>query len=154
MTSKLRAMLFEASEVAEVIFKRDGCIEPCWTFTTRAGNTAMLPPPPCDKDASIAIIRDVFNMLDVVGYVFMDEAWSLVSSMAEDRRFVDIAAHPDRVEIIILMAELEWEGMLLGQRRVIRPKRGRPRLDPLVLDASPIIKGRMTGLLPQRGTRH
>ena len=154
---RLRAMIEAASRNIEVIFGITGEVAPMWHFTKANGNEfAMLAPDTDDKDIATAIVRAVFEVEDVVRYVFMTEAWVVETHdpveieeikvwIAQGRSARD---HPKRREIVMFVAE-DATGQLTGQREIER-KGKRPRLGSLQIDEFTQSEGRIIGMLPRR----
>jgi hypothetical protein len=158
----LREMIAFASEGSEVSFKKTGMVAPLWFGVTASGESFDLEPPHPDKDFSIAMIRAYFALRNVVRYVSISEAWTIERALSDDEvawiaTHGGVAAHPDRIEVVMINGEDRDAGLLTAQRRIIRPPRGRAYLAPLEIQDRTDIKqssGRMVGLLPARGTRH
>jgi hypothetical protein len=163
----LRGMIDYASKFCERQFAKKGVISPMWHAVMSSGEWMYLPGPRVSKDLAVALIRATFETNDVVRYVFIDEAWTLVKKDIGKDELAQIDAHglrdhPGRVEVVMISAEDCDTGMFMAQRRIIRPARGRPYLDKLEMMIDPTTRdddgafsseGRMTGLLPKRGTR-
>jgi hypothetical protein len=164
---QLRAMLAYASDFCERRFAEHGEIVPMWHAVTASGENIIQPRPPLDKDTAVAMIRALFEIRNVVRYVFFDEAWTLLKLVGPDEMArIDrdgLAIHPERVEVVVFQGEdAEW-GQITAQRKIIRPAAGKPYLAPLELledlahlppDRGAIqSSGRMVGLLPVRGTK-
>jgi hypothetical protein len=67
-----------------------------------------------------------------------------------------VADHPDRTEVIYFFAEDCDEGAIAASLTIIRgPVLVHPTLGPLVFESSDMvsIEGRLTGLLPNKGTQ-
>jgi hypothetical protein len=163
---QLRELLAFTSGQCDKIFARNGVIYPMWHAVTSTGESFIETPPFDDKDLAVAMIRALFDLKDVVRYVFVDEAWTLNRMIRpeedENIRREGIANHPDRVEVVMIQGEDRDCGQIMLHRDVIRPAKGKPYLGPLQsLDdlsfmpqgASVQSEGRMVGLLPVRGTR-
>lgn len=168
--SDLRAMLDYASRFAERQFNRAGEVRPMWHAVTRGGESLIMPPPigAANKDESVALMRALFELRDVVRYLFLDEAWTLDKLVEGDELAIErtgLGQHPERVEIVMFSGEDHEAGMLMGHRRIFRPAGRKPYLGPLVMqDEHPAMaaarseriaetSGRLVGLLPNRGTR-
>ena len=155
-------MFDQASRFCEAHFARHGEIMPMWHAVTSSGETIIEPHPIYLVEA---LVRAFFDARDVVRYVYIGEAWTLntlVKREEVDALMRDgIADHPGRVEIVQVQGEDRECGQIMGQRKVIRPKEGKPYLGPLemvgdLIPASEHIsqsEGRMVGVLPVRGTR-
>jgi hypothetical protein len=162
----LRAMLAYASDYAERRFAKKGQLVGMWHAITSKGENIVEPGPPCDKDTAVAIIRAMFEIRDVVRYVFFDEAWTLYKLIQPDEMTRinrdGLASHPERVEVVMFQGEdAEW-GQITAQRLIHRPAHGKPYLGPLEMlnelahfprGAALQSEGRMVGLLPVRGSK-
>jgi hypothetical protein len=164
---QLRAMLAYASHFCEREFARNGVVYPMWHATTSKGETIIETPASPDKDASVALIRALFEIRDVVRYVFFDEAWTLLKCVQPDEMVrIDrdgLRNHPERVEVVMFQGEdAEWGGQISAHRLIHRPASGKPYLGPFVtldelahLPHGAVVQseGRLVGLLPMRGTK-
>jgi hypothetical protein len=164
---QLRELIAFASGQCDKLFAREGIIYPMWHAITSTGETLIETPPFDNKDLAVAMIRALFDLRDVVRYVFVDEAWTLSRMLQpneEEKAYREgLANHPDRIEIVMISGEDHECGQLMVHRNIIRPAKGKPYLCPLQsLDDLPFIppgahatqsEGRMVGLLPVRGTR-
>jgi cob(I)alamin adenosyltransferase len=158
----LRHMITLASEGCELSFNQTGIVAPTWYAITAVGALLELPVPHLDKDIAAAMVRAYFKLHDVVRYVFVTEAWTVSQSNVEDVEALvkkieerGAAAHPDRVEVVIIAGEDRDAGELIAHRRIVRPRQGRAYLAPLeMLEKAIESRGRMVGLLPAHGTRH
>jgi hypothetical protein len=163
---QLRDLIAFTSNFCDRQFAAKGMIIPIWHAVTSTGESLIQTAPCDDKDLSVAMIRALFDIRDVVRYVFMDEAWTLARMLQPDEqakiRREGLANHPDRIEVVMIQGEDRDCGQIMLHRDIIRPAKGRPYLGPLQsLDDLPFIphgarvqsEGRMVGLLPVRGTR-
>jgi hypothetical protein len=164
---ELRQMLDYASWFCERHFAQKGEIAPMWHCVTSSGEQFIEPHPAVpNKDLAVALVRAMFDVRDVVRYVYMGEAWTLSRMIQpEEQELIfrrGLANHPDRVEIVQLQGEDQDYGQMIGQRKIIRPAKGNPYLGPLeMVNELPHIphgahiqsEGRMVGMLPVRGTR-
>ena len=65
-----------------------------------------------------------------------------------------LAEAPGRIEALIFSAEDAQEGMLVAHREIKRDRNGRLRLEPLIFNEGiKKSKGRMIGMLPEKGTQ-
>jgi hypothetical protein len=160
----LQEFVTGCSEAAAKVFHLTGRISPMWHAVTREGEHLMTPSPCYDKDTAVALMRALFELRDVVRYVFIDEAWTVevkrrpgedVEALNERSRQLGgtLADHPDRVEVLLLSGEDETAGLCTARRVIHRPPHGKAYLGPLEIDTPNRSEGRMVGLLPQRGTR-
>lgn len=159
----LREFIQHASGGIERVFHRTGIVKPMWHAITRDRDEMIFPPPAPDKDDAAVMVRVLFELRDVVRYVFIDEAW-IVDAMGENNtpeRLEAVAAaaitgataSPLREEVVMFAAEDEAEGSLMARRRIIRPAHGRATLGPLQYDPrGGTIVGRFVGLLPRKTT--
>jgi hypothetical protein len=163
---QLRDLITFASEFCDRQFAAKGVIYPRWHAVTSSGEQFYETSPLLDKDLAVAMIRALFDLRDVVRYVFIDEAWTL-SRMVQPGEEAKVqreglSKHPDRVEVVMISGEDRECGQLMLHRNIIRPAKGKPYLGPLLsLDELPFMpqgghvdqsEGRMVGLLPKRGT--
>jgi hypothetical protein len=138
------------------IFAVTGIVYPMWHTVTAAGDHKIINSPPGDKDTAALLIRAYFELHDVVRYVFVDEAWTLMVPTSRYSEMPDImqrglSDHPERVEVVMYQAE-DASGAVTAHRNIIRPKTGKARLGPLHFFRSKQSEGRFVGMLPQRGT--
>jgi hypothetical protein len=163
---ELRRMFNRASWFCEDHFAKHGEIAPMWHAVTASGDGFVELHPCClGKDLAMAMIRALFDVKDVVRYIYIGEAWTLGRMIKQEELDAimrdGIANHSDRVEVVQLQGEDNACGQIVGQRRIIRPDRGKPYLGPLemVIDLIPhgatlgSSEGRMVGMLPVRGSR-
>jgi len=164
---QLQQMLDGASEFCQAQFDKCGEVVPIWHAITSDGQEVIEPHPFfLGKEIAMALIRALFDVRDVVRYVYMGEAWTLNRLIApgEDEAIMrdGIANHPDRIEVVQLQGEDLECGQIMGQRRIIRPERGKPDLAlPEMITDLPSIpdgtrlghsSGRTVGVLRTRGT--
>jgi hypothetical protein len=157
----LHRMIKFASGICEAMFDRIGEVAPIWHMVTSDGREMIEPQPPVDKDIANMLMRALFELANVVRYVYFGEAWIaiLIDKTDEERdkllQQIDrngVASLPDadRVEVVMLQAEDFEAGQILAHRRIIRGK-GKPRLGPLEIAPWGHSEGRMVGMLPRRG---
>ena len=165
---QLRDMLALASDFCELRFARNGEVEPTWHALTAAGESFIERAlPDFDGPDALATVHALFDLRDVVRYVFMYEAWTLARLLpANEMDRISrsgLANHPERVEVVTLQGEDRACGQIVAHRRIIRPAGRKPYLGPLETmeevmrlprGAAIQFHGRMVGLLPVRGTRH
>jgi len=160
----LHEFITGCSDAAAKVFHLRGHLSPMWHAVTRAGEHLMTPSPSDDKDTAVALMRAMFELSDVVRYVFIDEAWQVevarrpgedVDALTARSRKLggSLKDHPDRVEIVVLNGEDEIAGICVARRVIHRPPHGKAYLGPLEIATPASSEGRMVGLLPQRGTR-
>jgi hypothetical protein len=156
---QLRDLIAFASDFSERHFAAKGVIHPMWHAFTSSGEQFIEAPPFDDKDLAAAMIRALFDLRDVVRYVFIDEAWTVERPITDDEyrtvQRIGLSNFPGRSEIVMFSGEdREYGGMITAKRSIIRPK-GKPYLGPLVWDERYThSEGRMVGMLPARGPKH
>ena len=101
---QLQQMLDGASEFCQAQFDKCGEVVPIWHAITSDGQEVIEPHPFfLGKEIAMALIRALFDVRDVVRYVYMREAWTLNRLIAprEGEAFMrdGIANHPDRIEV-------------------------------------------------------
>lgn len=160
---ELVQMMEFADEQVQRIFKVTQRIHPMWHMVTSAGETKIMPTPSAqDKDTAERLVRRIFELLDVVRYVFIGEAWTaevmdedLPKVEAELQRAGNLENYPGRNEVVQLQGEDRDCGQLVWWRAITRPKIGPARLGPLEKDCFRVSSGRMVGLLPKaKATQH
>jgi hypothetical protein len=159
ITPQTREMIETASQAVERLFARRGELAPVYFVEHNGGRLDIVPAPPCSKDEAVALMRAYFAIHNVTRYVFVDEAWRVTIPRSPDAAATEsfcrehgVSAHPDRVEMILFVAEDEL-GIINAYRAIMR--RGRKSsLGPLEYDPEGgTYEGRMMGLLPARGTK-
>jgi hypothetical protein len=158
ITNDLRGAV---SILVEKAFRRDGFVHPVWFAVTRDGRHLIVPPPvkysnPESKDLATSVVRAFFTINDVVSYVYAAESWYLdCHQTSVDMKVVNkdgIKDHPLRREVIVIMSETYDSGVTMAFRNIIRPKKGKAKLGPLVVQSDwNQIEGRMSSMLPVRG---
>ena len=164
---ELRDLIAYASEFCDRYFADHRAVHPIWLAVTSSGEQFWEVSPLPDKDLSIAMIRALFHIRDVVRYVFVDEAWTVARMLNhgefERAQREGLEHFPGRIEVVMVSGEDRECGQLMAQREIIRPQKGKPYLGPLtMLEDLPFMPagahgesaGRLIGLLPVRGTRH
>jgi hypothetical protein len=142
------------SNAADSEFAARGAVPATWVAVTAAGEKMVQRPPTDDKDFNAALMRALFEAADVVRYVYVDEAWTLTSTSKEAIARASregLADHPDRREVLMITGEDRDAGQVMTHRDILRPKRGKAHLGPLVRDDFPQSEGRMVGLLRPAG---
>ena len=146
----LHDLIEVGSRYAEGLFAKKGALVPTYHAITADQSCLIIPMPPIEKDLALRIVRELFVAKDVVAYVFVDEAWTVLSN--EEHLQVRPSEHPERREVVILSAESELEGALFARREIIRPDRHKPYLGPLEILPYKESKGRLVGMLARRTT--
>lgn len=156
-----RDFIDKASADIDRVFRNTGAIRPMWHAVALDGEELVFPAPSPDKDTAVAMVRALFELRDVVRYVFIDEAW-MVGAFGDDvtdakREAARLAAitgataSPDREEVVMFAADDRDEGSLMACRKIIRPSRGRAKLGPLAYDPrGGMVAGRFLGLVPRK----
>src|SRR3954467_3155636 len=84
-----------------------------------------------------AMIRSFFDLRDVIRYVYLGSAGTLnrmIRPEEEEEIFrKGLSEHPDRVEVVQIQGEDRDYGQIIAACNIIRPKRGRPYLGPLLM---------------------
>jgi len=146
------------STTAEQVFASLGALYPMYFMETDEGEPLIVPEPPGDKDESVALLREYMSTQNVVRYVSVKESWTvhLIATTTADvtKAVADInsmggcQAHPNRVEVLLLVGEDSSEGWRSYHRDVVRIPGKPARLGPLVRDQYTQSEGRFVGLLP------
>lgn len=157
---QLNDLLEHASMFVEKAFKHQGVIHPLWIAVDRSGGQVVVPPPVpfttvASKDYATMVVRAMFEVTGVTRYVFVAESWLLAGpgiDLEHDQQH-GISRHPDRQEVINMMAESETAGLVMAWRHIIRPAKGKAKLGPLVIEqrVGMTIEGRLASMLPQKG---
>jgi hypothetical protein len=148
-----RDMIAAASAVCEKRFAREGALSPIWHLVTADGGNIITATPNLSKDEASIVLRALFELRQVVRYLFVDEAWT-IDQPVDDAVLARItregvAAQPGRIEIVMFSGEDRECGQLLARRRIIRPAKGKPYLGPLkYTDVRGETSGRFVGMLP------
>lgn len=153
---ELRDLIEMADNGASKIFDRTGRVLPMYHSIKRDGEHCIFSAPDGDKDTSVYLARAVFELLGVVSYVYINEAWVLERlgvgadiGPSEMRRInrEGLSEHPDRIEVLAFLAE-DATGRLSAHRQILRPEHGKPKLMPLKFVEVGKAEGRMVNLLP------
>ena len=151
----LHDLIKAGSRYAEYVFScRGEFTGTCHAVTSDQKSLIVSMPPVDDLDLALKILREFFLAKDVVAYVFVNEGFIVRGSFAsvEEAMTVEPSEHLDRREVIILSAESEIEGTLMGQREIFRPRGRKPYLGPLEILPYKEFGGRALGLLARRTT--
>jgi hypothetical protein len=152
---RLTRMIERASRNIEQIFAVVGSVAAMWHYVKSDGDeVVMLAPLNLSKDDTVAIVRQVLADEDAVAVLFMDEAWSFVTSdpqeaaawLASGR---NASTHPRRREVVHFQAE-DNTGALIAVREIVRTPGQPPTLGPLVVEECDQAAGRLVGMLPRR----
>lgn len=159
---QLNEMIEVASRVAEKMLRTKGEVRPMWHAIMADGDNLLVPAPHPDKDTAVALIRALFEIKNVVRYVFVDEAWVVIGRGPipdEVRAWLGehgARAHPGRIDAVMFTGEDGESGKQISSfRRILRPPQGKARLGPMEhYSAGREQEGRLIGLLPRRGALH
>lgn len=138
---------------AERVFNKNGGVPPIWIVQLPDG--ALTPIPTLwsnteEKCVMLDALRRLFVDIGVCRYVFMVEAWTVEMRFEPPTNIPVPSEHPDRVEVVMLLAEDDEGGHRGVSRRIIRPDKGKPHLGS-VRTRIDMHAGRMTGMLvPKR----
>ena len=153
---RLRDLIEASSEGAGRLFRENGYVRPLWHAIKSDGVPLIVRSPPGDKDFAVTMVRALFEIEEVIRYVFFDEAWMVVEKRADNIPDIEtkgIVDHPNRVECIYFNGEDLQEGWLCARRLIVRDRAGKGRLQSLEFYADfDNATGRLLGLLP-RGTK-
>lgn len=146
----------ESAKLAADIFNKHGSLTPMWVAETESGELLPIVAPMIDKDALFKAIKKLFAEHKVKRYVFMVEAWTIVSTgrenWSEAEKFAEnnsLEFHPDRREIIMVTGEEKGQS-IMGYMCILRPEHGKPTVSPFKIEQMDRMEGRMSGLLPER----
>jgi hypothetical protein len=152
---RLLKLIETASGTVEKIFAMSGGVAAMFHYIKENGDHIVtLAPTNLDKDTGVALMRSVFELERAVAVMYIDEAWTFLSTDWNEVRAhiesgVGVAEHPRRIEIVHFSAE-DDTGSLLGVRRIERPPGQKPQLGPLEIEESNGMSvGRFVGLLPR-----
>lgn len=98
-----------------------------------------------EKDAAVDALRKIFRQRQAKRLVFICEAWTLLARSANE--ISRPSEHPDRREVVSLIAEDRDGSNLAGWYFILRPEHGPPTLSPLHMSDATESAGRMVGLL-------
>lgn len=135
-------------DFAKHAFEMQGSLESMWIAETKDGEhlPIMMPIDRDHKAAGVEALKQFMKEKGVVRYVSMVEAWSLKPVKGEDLNDVldkgPIRDHPDRIEIVYIIAEDKYHSKS-GQFHIVRPAKGKPYLSDFEEFPS---NGKMEGL--------
>lgn len=154
-TDKLREIFDCALRCAADIFNKneEHSVAPMWHAIAGNGEHMLICTPwtsDLDKDIALAGLRDMFCELDVQRYAFICEGWVVVlnkQNMSVGGLVTRASNHPDRREVVRIVAEDRTGRTLSGHYQILRPEHGPPKLSPFKEDP-PGIKagGRMANM--------
>jgi len=139
-------------ETAPVLFNESGALAPMWIGETKDG---MIIPMVCpfhtidEKDMMVEAIKILFKQRGVVRHVSLVEAWMVEANEIPESIKLggDAASHPERREVIHIVAEDADGKQLCGHYFILRPENGPPKLSEFKRIDGSRLEGRFTGLL-------
>jgi hypothetical protein len=152
-----RQFLEFAMKQATRIFNRTGQLCPMYHAVSSAGEDYVFPALPGDKDVSTAAARAFLVSIEATRVAFIDEAWMMAPKEGVSRDDLarynaqGLSKQPGRIEVILICAEDEREGMLMATREIIRSGTD-VHLGALRILQADGMEDRMIGLLPRKGT--
>lgn len=151
----LKEFIEFAATRASLIFNKTGELLPMYHAVSSDGENYIFPVPPGNKDESAALTRAYLNRIEATRVAFMAEAWTLTGKIeTTDLDKIGregVAAQPNRIEAIVLLAEDFKEGSLMASREIIRSGEKKPVLGALKYTDMNKAEGRLIGLLPKKG---
>jgi hypothetical protein len=147
-----RAALDHASTT---FFQQGGAFNPMYLAVAGDGTLHLFMVPGVDdKDFCALLVRRYLAEIGAVRVALVTEAWTVdgdgdrVAAIARE----GVAAQPDRLEVLMVIAEDRDGGGLSVRREIIR-EGDRARLGDPVLDRFDVSEGRIVGLLPRPGAK-
>lgn len=152
MTKPLREAAEAAMKVASELFEELGTVSPVWIIDKPDGSAIVHGEFYGDetKDAAAAAIRQQFGAA-ATRIIFISEAWVRVMKGPHDG--IPPSEHPDRIEIIHLMAE-DRGGKQVSIHRVIDRSSGEAKLLPPEVDEYSFIGGRFASFFQRTEKAH
>ncbi len=150
-----KKLIQSAERKVRKIFDQRGEILPMYHYVREDGAHLVFAPLPfASKDQWVALARAVFEADRAIAYVFINEAWMVISPDVDGDydKYGSLEHVPGRKEVALLNAE-DDHGILQGHMEIVRPKGQKPYLRKLeFIDADgSTFEGRMVGLLPSKG---
>jgi hypothetical protein len=157
MVTELRKLFTVAHVNAAKLFRMEGEVSPLWHAVPKHGSHMLISTPwsnDLEKELAMEILRDKFAKLGVERYAFIFEAWAVLGGDPNTILSQRPSKHPDRREMLRIMAEDKHGHVLSGHYFILRPEHKAATLSSFHEDPPDILQvGRMTGLL-MTGTRH
>lgn len=152
---ELRKLAERAMQVASDEFEEKGRLTmPIWLIATEHEFFVVGTPfeGEASKNAVAALIKKEFGE-KAVRLAFVSESW--LRTMGKDEKYDGIAPsdHPDREEVIVVIAE-DVNGQVLHIQRKIERSEGGVTLLPVEVKECQGIGGRFAGMLKRAGTVH
>jgi len=150
----LEELVDHAALFVQQTFPIRGSIVPMWILQTEAGMVPICVPwnNPEEKRMAFEAVRALAVKERAQSYVSIVEAWALEAPdpewkiPASVKLGGSIASHPERREVIHIMAEDKTKGRG-AMFYILRPEHGPPSLSPIKKFGDAEMWGRMTGLL-------
>ena len=142
-------------EAAKHLFDKQGKLTPMWLCVDDKGELIPICVPMTERetrDALADVLRKILKEMKTVRYVSMVEAWALKGKTEDGipesvRQGASISSHPDRMEVIYIIAE-DIDGQTRsGMYHILRPERGKAVLSPYEDYGDNQHEGRFTNLL-------
>jgi hypothetical protein len=148
----LQSFFEHAAKQAASMFREQGELAPLWHAVDRNGQHLVIVTPWKDNDekqAIIELVRKLFRERGVKHYVFMCEAWSVITPDLDEiaPHIGHLSKHPDRREILTLHAE-DCDGKsIMGWFYILRPEHAPATVSPLHMSEATEHAGTLHGLL-------
>ncbi|MGY2987740.1 hypothetical protein [Bradyrhizobium sp. USDA 4508] len=153
----LRKFVERCARRAETVFKKRGQLLAMYHAIDGAGNELIFPAPPGSKDQSVAKARELLKACEATRVAYLDEAWMMTDQSGLDLAKIEregVSKQPGRIEIVMIGAEDQAEGMLTAHCEIIRSG-NKAVLGKLQIDSKfDSAEGRMVGLLPAPAMKH
>lgn len=157
-TIPLRKFVEHCARRAEAIFKKQGRVLPMYHAIDRDGQDVVFPSPPVGgKDEQVAAARLMLEACGATRVAFIDEAWALDQGISDldmkELNRTGLRNHPNRIEVILIAAEDQNEGMIMASSEIIRHGDRAVIAKLKYMDeqhpGAGAYEGRMIGLLPR-----
>jgi hypothetical protein len=156
----LEEFVKDAASRASTIFEAKGEVLPMLHFVDGDGEESVTPVPMNDKDEASAFIRAMCAVFNAKRAVFITEAWMLSEiggispEVMERTDRHGVRNEPGRIEVLLLNAEDQHEGLLMATQEIIRKGNRKATLGPLsIMKGMDQAQGRLVGFLPPVGSR-
>jgi hypothetical protein len=120
-----------------------------------AGTELKLIPMPWEnereKQVYLSFLRTVCQDSFITGYAIVSEAWTVTVAKDASKLTVMPSEHPDRVEVVNIVAQARGKPSVLMTARITRQEGGRRIVGPYEIDSSE-VRGRLANLFdpPER----
>jgi hypothetical protein len=136
----LRTLFNFGSETAAFMFNKMGYLKPMWIGVNNKGaHLPLIVRDMSDKDKVAADVRAFLKKEGAVRYVSMLESW--LGEFRKGEVPLEILAggqlehHPDRREIISIIAEDNEGKIISGRFYILRPEHDKPKLSPIKVES-------------------